>query len=261
MRIHRRTEWTEPGYPVTGPKPYVPKRVYVGVAHYTADDKIEYPIDDYLRRMQRSYVNSRGYSVGYSFAIDQQGEVWEIRGFDYQPAANNGDFGEYEDINFNMYSFPVLFLVDGNGRLSDAAAAAGRELYAHAYEVTKMEGGDWRSFTPQPHSDSDWTACPGDGIKRDIVEGRLTFDPTEQPEAPVDPYPMFVKHNDHDAVYIVWPGFKTWVPDGATMKVLRDRYNFRDPVRSLDTATMQSYGPVVGPLFDADEIDEYGVPF
>lgn len=201
VTFHPRHEWQDPAKPVSGPYPYKAGQVWTAVLHYTAalnlpdgDPGESTDIGAYLRQIQASYINGRGYSLGYSFAVDYLGGVWEIRGFDWRPAANNGDFGEYKDINFNAYSLPILCLVDGADRLTDAAAHAVKQVQAEGWRRTKQAGGSWRSFSPQRHSDSDWTACPGDGIGRDIDEGRVTFSPYTPPPAieegdmfPIDP--------------------------------------------------------------------------
>ena len=73
------------------------------VIHYTADKHANPDTAAYLRSMQASYVRSRGYSLGYSVAVDQAGTSWEIRGTEFQPAANRGH---------NDHTWVILCLVD-----------------------------------------------------------------------------------------------------------------------------------------------------
>lgn len=181
--LHPRESWQDPAKPVTGP-PAEWGKVTTNVAHYTAaDDLIDGDpgehaegLDDYMRSMQSSYLRSRGYSLGYLFAVDWLGGVWEIRGFDFKSAANKGSPDKTGVKNFNAYSFPVLFLVDGNDRLTAEAAHSARMLYREAERRAGRILG-----SPVPHSALDYTSCCGDGIRRDISLGLL---------APADPKPQ-----------------------------------------------------------------------
>ena len=95
------------------------------VIHYTAaDDLIDGDVGEdwagipaYLRAIQSSYLNRQptGYSVGYNWAVDQRGEVWELRGSDVKCAANR---------DHNDHCVAVLVLVDGDDQATPPAAAA-----------------------------------------------------------------------------------------------------------------------------------------
>jgi len=150
-----RAGWQDPKQPVVGPNS-LPQRVDKVVVHYTAADRIPANVPQYLRDMQASYVRSRGYSLGYNCAVDQSGKTYEIRGFDIRCAANR---------QVNESSFAVLVLVDGDGAASPQAAAAVRLIVA---AVQRWCG---RGVDVVGHGEVGATACPGDGLRRQIVEG------------------------------------------------------------------------------------------
>lgn len=210
-----REQWQDPSRPVTGPD-YVDSQVRFGVAHYTAAPNVpdgdvgeSTNIPQYLQRLQRAYLLSRGYSLGYSFAIDWRGYVWEIRGFDYRPASNNGDNGVWGPINVNKISMSILFLVDGQSGLNDAMRRSARLVYRQANVRTVMAGGKWDHTHPKPHSETDATACPGDGIRLEIFAGNLTWDRFddlgEKEKDSMEGY-AFWRHKDHPELFLVGGG-------------------------------------------------------
>lgn len=163
-----RAVWEEPGYTVaehTNSKPVNWALVRQVVIHYTADKRANPDTAQYLRNMQRSYVNNRGYSLGYNVAVDQAGLSWEIRGTDFRPAAN---------INVNNTTFTILCLVDWEDPCNDVMVETVRELVgwtrAQTGERTPVVG----------HRDVGSTNCPGSGIYNQIVDG--VFEPGEDVE-------------------------------------------------------------------------------
>lgn len=172
---HSRESWQDPAKPVTGP-PSEWIRITTNVAHYTADDDLidgdpgehASQLPQYMRDMQSSYLRSRGYSLGYLFAVDWLGGVWEIRGFDIRSAANKGNPRKTGVVNFNGYSFPILFLVDGADGLTEEARYSAQMLYREAERRANRPLG-----RPKPHSDLDYTSCCGNGIRMNIAWGHL----------------------------------------------------------------------------------------
>lgn len=212
--FHSRESWQAPARPVTGP-PAEWIRVTTNVAHYTADDDLidgdpgEFAsrLPQYMRNMQSSYLRSRGFSLGYLFAIDWLGGVWEIRGFDIRSAANKGDSRKTGVANFNGFSFPVLFLVDGQDGLTEEARRSARMLYREAERRARRALG-----RPKPHSAIDFTSCCGDGIRTQIAWGLLD---------PADPPPNVI-------IPPLQPPIISTPTSGADMKYI-------DPVRGFDS--------------------------
>lgn len=154
--LHTRDEWEDPAYPVDGPRA-IWENITTVALHYTgADDVIDGDpgeawdrMDDYLRAIQQSYVTQRGYSVGYMFAVDQRGHVWQLRGWEYKSAANRG---------WNHCTLPILFLVDGGDMASPMAVRSANLV------ITEGERRAGRRLVVKPHKDIGATACPGVGI-------------------------------------------------------------------------------------------------
>ena len=118
-----RETWQQTQYPVFGPLDD-PSNNDTAVIHYTAMAKIDNgDVPGVLRSIQRDYVLNRGYSVGYLFAVAQSGAVYQLRGWEYQSAANAGE---------NNHTVPILMLVDGAGTATAAALDSARKIIAEA---------------------------------------------------------------------------------------------------------------------------------
>ena len=163
-----RTAWQDPKMPVKGPAMRL-STIRLIPAHYTAAANVPSNTTAYLRSIQRDYTTNRRYSIGYNFAIDQQGLVYECRGFDIKCAANAGH---------NEETIAVLCLVDGNQPMNAAMVTAFKALGA---EIQRRCG---RSLTVVCHCDIGKTACPGDGIIAQVKAGKLTPGDTPVPQPP-----------------------------------------------------------------------------
>lgn len=179
---HERWTWQNPLKPVAGPAAEWGE-IDTAVIHYTASDDLidgdpgEHAdqLDEYLRAMQQSYVTYRGYSLGYWFAVDWLGGVWQIRGWDIKSAAN---------LDHNDHTIPILVLVDGADAATPEAAAsvraiiaegqrrAGRTLAIKGHGQLRVETG---KGTP--------TSCPGVGLQSQISTGVFT----PRPDPPQNP--------------------------------------------------------------------------
>jgi hypothetical protein len=123
--------------------------------------------------MQANYVRRRGYSLGYSVAVDQAGTSWEIRGTEFQPAANRGH---------NATTWVILCLVDWQNPAPQPMVDEVRNLVAWA----RTQAG--RQLSVIGHRDLAATRCPGDGLYSQIQAG--VFEPrTPWPPKP-DPAPQ-----------------------------------------------------------------------
>lgn len=160
-----RTDWERPGYTVaehTTSRPIDWRRVRYAVIHYTAAKRTG-QTPDYIAAMQRAYVSSRGYSLGYSVVIDKAGVAWQVRGDDYMPAAN---------VEVNRSSFAILLLTDGDEPASPIMVERTRRIIAavreRAYQYVRIVG----------HGEVGATACPGAGIRDQIARGE--FEPRQE---------------------------------------------------------------------------------
>lgn len=181
-----RSSWQDPKQPVVGPNS-LPQRVDKAVIHYTADDSIPKDIPRYLRDMQAAYVRSRGYSLGYNCAVDQAGNVYEIRGFDIRCAANR---------EVNESSFAVLLLVDGDDAASPQAVASVQRV------VAAVQAWCGRGVDVVGHGEVGATACPGVGLRKQIADG--LFDPNIVGD--VDMFVLDYLPNSPKWVRFAWDG-------------------------------------------------------
>lgn len=187
-RFVARGAWTPPGPPITGP---ARRRTFSrGVVHWEGVNRDRTPADvaAHLRSMQRSWVSSRGYSLGYGWAVvsdvrhPDDGMLWEVRGFDLNMASNPGrSWTAGPGTNANDWTGSVLVIGPTGVRVSDRAAATVRALF-----------GSWHTAAgtapvrPLAHSELDPTACCGDAYRADLAAGR--FDPSTSSPGP-DPVP------------------------------------------------------------------------
>lgn len=196
--VHPRTEWQNSAYPVTGPLDN-PSNNDTIVIHYTAaDDLIDgdpgehiEDMDDYHRSMQYQYVTKRRYSLGYSWSVDYLGGIWQIRGWEYQSAANAGH---------NDHTIPILVLVDGGDPATDLAARSIRLIVAEAErrfgrKMAIKGHGQLREETGIGTA----TQCPGVGLRSQIAAG--VFVPTSTLPPPTVPPP----DDEEEMAYIAIP--------------------------------------------------------
>lgn len=168
--IYSRTVWQDPFLPVNSSTTISWSEIDTVAPHYTAavnlpdGDVNEYKthIPPYLRAIQRDYQINRGYSIGYNWAIDWLGGIWELRGWDFKCAANAGH---------NNHVISVLCLVDGADPLTDEAAASMRFVVG----MTEQKAG--RRLAVKGHRQLPAaTGCPGNGIVGQINEGLFASD-------------------------------------------------------------------------------------
>lgn len=190
MILHPRSDWQLPTQPVVGPvmNQAAIKQI---VIHYTAAPKVDPNTPRYLRAIQNDYTVNRGYSIGYNFAVSQDGHAWQCRGLDIKCAANKGH---------NEWSVAILVLVDGADPCGPLMVKTIRELVNHIRGLCpgarKIVG----------HGELMPTGCPGKGVQAQVTAG--TFEPVAVP-APSYPYsedstmPRLVRASDDAAVMIV----------------------------------------------------------
>lgn len=183
---HPRRHWVDTAFPITG-NLWVPRLIDMQVAHYTAaadlpdgdvdEHQTDRDIAPYLRRIQVDYVTNRGYSIGYWWAIDWLGGIWQLRGFDL--VDGTGGLKSAANLGHNDHTAPVLFLVDGNDEPTELAMAAfrylGRRVRDHPFRGrrTPLAVIDHGRLPIPPGTP---TGCAGTGIRRVIDRGWLAPD-------------------------------------------------------------------------------------
>jgi hypothetical protein len=253
LTVHPRSAWVDPAFPITGPIDD-PANNDVVVIHYTAADNLidgdpgEHAsnLPAYLRAMQKEYVTKRGYSVGYLFAVDWLGGIWQIRGWAFESAANKGH---------NHRSFPILMLVDGADRATPEAVRSVRHI------VTEAQRRAGRTLSIKGHGQlrvetgiGTATACPGKGLQAQVNAGDFMprSEPTPPPPPPSkkdDPAMLFLEYVPGTPGYtgFCWDGVHlAWIFDGHAAAVLAkgevkrvtvDRTQLASVIRSSRTTT------------------------
>ena len=182
--VHPRESWQDPAWPVVGPTVDAAD-IRTVVIHYTGASRIPADLFAFHRSMQQSYAKprsqgGRGYSLGYRWSVAsggaRDGEVFQIRGWEYGSAAN---------LMHNDTTEPILVLVDGADAASDLAVhavrciiaesgrRAGRALAVKGHGQLRVESG-MGTVTP----------CPGVGLQAQINAGVFTPQPPVPPVAP-----------------------------------------------------------------------------
>lgn len=239
MIYHKRNEWVLPSQPVTGPASNWNKIDRI-VVHYPGGTiKKPYNPITLLRGWQNQYLNKKPpYSLGYNWAIDENGDVWEIRGYDIKCAAN---------VEVNEVSVAIKFIVNNAEPANEAQLAACRELVQTIWDRKGVEL-PIVSHASQA-TNSTHTPCPGAGIRKQMDEGLLL--PTSPPEVtpgkigkamiieylPGTPsYTVFVT----DFTTIAWVFDGTWsgIIQGAGLpKVTVNRTELLSAIKSLKPTT------------------------
>ena len=201
MIYHRREEWERPSQPISGPAPKGTPGYWV--VHYPGSPASSTtPMTDaemvrYLQATQSSYLNSRGYSLGYSAVVSQSGSAWEVRGIEglggkvFNPASNPGR--KLGEDNQNHVTRSIQIAVSGQDKATPAAVAAVNEIIA-----TRP---DW---PVRWHGQIDWTSCAGEGIIAQIEAGVIGHQ--TQPEPEDDDMKIIEQYRAADTR--VWPGVK-----------------------------------------------------
>jgi hypothetical protein len=175
--FHARSTWVHPAPPITGPAMRL-DRVDTIAFHYPAgntpdgDPTDRTDIAAFLRAVQLDYERNRGYSIGYGFAFDHRGDVWELRGWDIATAANKGH---------NGHTLAFLLIVDQDAGAPPAMVSTIREYVAEAERRT----GRRLELTGHGRLQGAATACPGAPVLAQLDAG--LFRPTTAPSAPPTP--------------------------------------------------------------------------
>jgi hypothetical protein len=189
--------------------------------------------DSVLRTMQSVYVNSpsRGYSLGYSFAVGPSGSIWEIRGLTFRPASNG-------DLATNRRAPSVLILC---AKMTDDVTPAQLESlrWLTGFIVEQVPNAVRR----YGHRDLWATACPGERFHSDIHAGR--FEPAPQED---DLSVQLVRDPARLAVYAAVPAFgRTWVRNEQHLAALKSAYPTVGEVQLVPVAQQRVlFGPRLG---------------
>lgn len=193
MNIVSRSQWLT--VPWLGGSPaFEPNAVTHMTAHYAGGTIPVNNIPLLLNNMQNDYRVNRGYDLGYSYAIDPNGIVYEVRGIQVRAASDGA-------AETNRVTVSALFICPTvTSPLTGNQVTSAQNLMAYI-----------RSFAPGAlhwigHRNVYATACPGDVIYRYVTSGILE----PQHDLPLG-VGMYYRHNSTGAVYVT---------DGATKRQL-----------------------------------------
>lgn len=114
--------------------------------HYDGGSPINYTGKKVPQAIERTHLSQGWAGVGYNFVIDQDGVIYEGRGWDLQGA---------HCPNFNVTGLGVQIAIGGGQEPSEAALASCRALYE---EACRRFG---RTLSKKGHKDGFATLCPG----------------------------------------------------------------------------------------------------
>ncbi|MFF4244296.1 N-acetylmuramoyl-L-alanine amidase [Streptomyces sp. NPDC001822] len=136
--------------------------------HYDGGNPIDYTGAKVPRAIEQSHLGQGWAGVGYNFVIDQDGTIFEGRGWTLQGA---------HCPNHNVTGIGVQIAIGGNQKPSDKALTAARALYD---EACRRAG---RPLAKRGHKDGFATACPGDHLYAWVKDG-MPVPKDTNPETP-----------------------------------------------------------------------------
>lgn len=165
--VRPQSDWENSSQRISGPAPKGVPGTWI--IHYPGSTSSYEPRTDAemvksLQASQRSYLNSRGYSYGYSVVASQSGSLWAVRGIEgfsgvrmYNPASNPG---RKVGGGMNNISRSIQIAVGGQNQASREAVASVNALIATQ-----------PSWPVKWHGQVDYTSCAGEGIIGQIKSG------------------------------------------------------------------------------------------
>lgn len=127
------------------------------VVHYDGGNPITHVGDEIPRRIEDHHANKLGWNGGgYNFVVDQQGNVYEMRGWNAVGAHSKGQ---------NRRSIGVQVAIGGDQTPSKKALNKVRELYDEACERAG------KTLRKRGHRDNNSTACPGTKLYEWVQKG------------------------------------------------------------------------------------------
>ena len=173
-----REFWQDPEKPVSGPAPKGTPRTWV--IHYPGGGSAPMgaAVAPYLRGIQAHYLSSRSYSIGYNWGTAQDGSEWEIRGDDFNNAANAG---KKVPGNFNDVSQSIFVMVAGEDPASPKAVETiNARIATHP---------DWDVIV---HGDVDYTSCAGRGLIDQVRSGVIGHQVPVEDEEMAKPEDVYI---------------------------------------------------------------------
>lgn len=132
-----------------------------------------------LRAIDADYTKNRGYSIGYTHAIDAGGHVFELRGWNHGHAANPANPASRPWNNGNTMSC-LLLLPTVDSPPTQAMILAAREWSAY------MNGAVGKVLPHKCHYEVSSTGCPGAVLADYVHRGEFEARPPSPSTPPGD---------------------------------------------------------------------------
>ncbi len=187
MNILTRADWGASEASSRRPWRYVDGLVlhWVGVPYIPAGES-QAAIANRLNGIQR-YEFGKGYSdIAYNHAIDTEGRIWELRGFDHQSGANGSS-------HHNAHAPAIVYVAGRNGDGSQQTPLTSKAMAAFVWLCREYKRRYPLIGRIQPHSEvrPGGTECPGALVKAFIPELNRLVDeaavPPQEEEEDVTP--------------------------------------------------------------------------
>jgi N-acetylmuramoyl-L-alanine amidase-like protein len=176
MSFHKRAEWTKTP-PANANK--VVRSLLKGVAiHWNGPAVPNSALTDprsYLEGVRRFHTNTNGWSdIAYNLAVDQNGDIWQLRGLGYQSGANG-------DTKVNDQYLAILCVL-GQGQKPSPEMVDG---VARAVRRFRVRYPGKKAIVGHRDIRAGGTDCPGDKLYRHLKAG--DFKPKIAPPKPPAP--------------------------------------------------------------------------
>lgn len=135
--------------------------------HYDGGTPITRTGYSIMRAIEAQHIGQGWSGVGYNFVVDQQGNIYEGRGWHLQGA---------HCPNHNVTGIGVQIAIGGDQKPSDKALAACRALYEEACRLTG------RTLAKKGHKDGFATLCPGKHLYAWVQQGMPAGDYKPAPD-------------------------------------------------------------------------------
>jgi LysM repeat protein len=164
-----------------------PTRINEMTVHYTGAKRVDRNQDSiaaYLKATERHHMSRdpKMSGVGYNFAIDKWGRIWELRGWDFKNAANG------TTSNNTSFSVNCLVGVEDNEPTPEMVSAL-QWLYREGVRRFR------KPLAVKGHQEHKATACPGGELMKLIRSGRIQAPaptPAPTPAPPTTPARTYV---------------------------------------------------------------------
>jgi len=187
VALRPRSDWT--GTKPANARPFDPELVQGVAVHWNGPSVPNSALTDprnFLEGVRRFHVDGNGWSdIAYNMAVDQQGDLWVLRGLAHQSGANG-------DTATNTRWVAVLAVIGQRQEPSprmirglQLAVELVRSRYPRAKRITTHA-----AIRPEP------TACPGPDLIRAVQSGALE-PPREDDDMTLDELVKALKDDEH----------------------------------------------------------------